>query len=139
MRLLGFNYNKINAERLSGPTSSIKINTNINLSSIEEVPSNFLKEENHQILSIGFKFNVVYEGNLAQINLSGILLVDMEKQKSDEILKQWVEKKLSEEFNLLIFNLILRKCTLKAIELEEELNLPLHMPLPSLGKSEKKD
>jgi len=36
-----------------------------------------------------------------------------------------------------LFNIILKKSTLKALQIEEELNIPLHMQLPSLKKQEK--
>ena len=41
------------------------------------------------------------------------------------------EKKIPEKFKEIIFNSIFRKCNLKALQFEEELNLPPHLPLPS--------
>jgi len=34
-----------------------------------------------------------------------------------------------------LFNIILRKCHVKALELEEDLNLPLHVQMPSLQRN----
>jgi hypothetical protein len=49
-----------------------------------------------------------------------------------DFIKQWKQKKLPEEHRILIFNVILKKSNLKAMQLEDELNLPLHIPLPSV-------
>ncbi|GAG20549.1 unnamed protein product, partial [marine sediment metagenome] len=60
-----------------------------------------------------------------------------------DILKEWNDKKMSEDFRITLFNIILRKSNLKAIQLEDEMNLPIHIQLPSLKKedqvSEKKN
>ena len=58
-------------------------------------------------------------------------------KKIKEILKQWKNKKISEDFKIPLFNLILRKSNVKTLELEEEMGLPLHIPLPHL-KNQKK-
>ena len=51
-----------------------------------------------------------------------------------EVLKGWKDKENLEEFRMFMFNVILRKSNIKALELEDELNLPPHIPLPSLNK-----
>ena len=44
---------------------------------------------------------------------------------------------MTEEFRILLFNIILRKANIKALELEEQMNLTLHIPLPTLKKQKK--
>ena len=51
-----------------------------------------------------------------------------------EVLEDWKKKKLSDSFQEILFNIILRKANIKALELEEELNLPFHINLPSIKK-----
>ena len=46
-------------------------------------------------------------------------------------------KNLPEEFRLSVFNLILKKSSLKALQLEEELNIPLHIAMPFLKAQDK--
>jgi hypothetical protein len=67
----------------------------------------------------------------------GNLIISIESKESKEVLKQWKDKKLPEEFRLNIFNVILKKVSLKALQFEEELNLPPHIPLPSFKPSDK--
>jgi len=58
--------------------------------------------------------------------------------KSKEVLKKWKDKEIPEDFRLVLFNIILKKSSLRALQLEEEMNLPTHFPLPSI-KIEKEE
>jgi len=138
MRLIGFSLNKINVEKSLKKVEGLTINTKIDISSIEEAKSDFFKFK-EEAIAIGFSFLVIYEPEFAKIDLAGNVLLAVESKISKEVLKQWKEKKIPEEFKIMLFNLILKKSTLKALQLEEELNLPLHIPLPSFKKQEKED
>ena len=54
-----------------------------------------------------------------------------------EIIGSWKNKEISEEFRFFCLNIVLKKATLKALELEDDLNLPLHIQFPSFRKKEK--
>ena len=56
----------------------------------------------------------------------------------DNLDKGWKDKEIPEEFRIAIFNIILRKASVRALQLEEELNLPYHMPFPSIKSQEEK-
>ena len=137
MKIIGFNFDKINIEKLPGKAENLEVKTNIDISEIKEVKSEStsMKED---FLGVGFTFNVNYEPDFARINLSGKVLFAVEPKLSKNILKQWKDKKMPEDFRILLFNVILRKANLKALQLEEEMNLPLHVPMPSLKKQETK-
>jgi len=51
-----------------------------------------------------------------------------------EVLKGWKDKETTDDFRIFLFNIILRKSNIKALQLEDELALPPHIPLPSLNK-----
>jgi len=80
---------------------------------------------------------VDYSPGFAKGELEGKILIAVDPKIAKEILKQWKKKKMPEDFRLLLFNVILKKSSLKALYLEEELNLPLHMPMPSFKKENK--
>ena len=103
MKILGINFTKLNAEKSSIDPKGVKIGTHIDLSEIREVKSDFFSSKER---ILGIKFNKVLEG--------------------------WKEKNLPDDFRLSIFNLILKKSSLKALQLEEELNIPLHIAMPFL-------
>lgn len=133
MKLLGFNFTKINAEKLSEKRENISINTDINIKEIHKVESDLFKSED-ETLGISFNYIIDYKPNLAKIELSGKILIMEKPDKAKEIIKKWKKKEILEDFQLTIFNLILRKSNLKALQLEEEINIPLHISLPTLGK-----
>ena len=137
MKIIGFNFDKINIEKLSNKIGKLEVKTNIDISEIKDVKSeNTLMKED--FIGVQFTFNVNYEPDFVKINLSGNVLFAVESKLSKNILKQWKDKKMPEDFRILLFNVILRKANLKALQLEEEMNLPLHVPMPSLRKQENK-
>ena len=93
-----------------------------------------------KIILARFTYSVSYEPKLAEINISGDLLFMMDKEKAKGILKQWKDKKIPDDFKETLFNLVLRKSNVKALELEEDLKLPFHLPIPKITfEGEKKD
>jgi len=138
MNLAGFNFTKISAEKMSDKPSNLKVNTSIDISNIEEVkPAIFTTKET--ILGVKFSYILDYEKDFAKLTFEGNILLAVEPKIAKEVLKQWKEKKMPEDFRLSLFNFILRKANVKAIQLEDEMNLPLHMQMPKLGASTKEE
>jgi len=131
MKILGFNLNKINAEKLKETREGIKINTSIDILDIKEAKSELLNTP-EKILGVNFNVFIIYEPEIAKITFSGGLLLTLEKKPFDEVIKKWKEKQLPEDFRMDLFNFILTKSNIKALQLEEELNLPYHIPLQVL-------
>lgn len=136
MKLIGFNLNKINIEKLKDSMEDLKINTNINLSEIKPVKADFFKSK-EELIGVTFVYTLNYEPDLAKIEFKGNLVLAIDSKLNKEVLKQWEDKKIPEDFRITIFNLILRKTSVRALQLEEEMNLPLHLALPSIKKQEK--
>jgi hypothetical protein len=140
MRLINFNFTKLYGERIKDTISEIRFNTKIDILSISPLKSDFLKIK-EELIKIEFVYSILYESGLAKIDLTGTMVLSIEPRIAREVLKGWKDKETPEEFRLFMFNTILRKSSLKALQLEEELNLPPHMPFPSFNKSnmEKKE
>jgi len=135
MKLINFVFTKISAERFSPEMKQVKINTSINIDSIEE---NSDKKNLETMMTLSFNYTINYSENLATINLSGKILLLVESKKAKEILKKWKNKELDETLQEPIFNFILSKSNIKALQLEDELKLPPHFKLPSVKISENK-
>jgi len=133
MRLVGFNFTKISVEKFNDSVQDLKFNTKIDISSIEPLKSDLIKVKDEP-LKIDFVYSVLYEPELAKIELAGTMVLSVESRIARDILKGWKDKEMSDEFRIFMFNIILRKANIKALELEDELNLPPHIPLPSLNK-----
>ena len=135
MRLIGFNFDKISIERTSDSFKGLNIDTKIDVSEIKDSESNLLKIEG-ELITVKFKYSVEYEPKIAKLELGGNIILKTDKDEKEDIMKQWKDKKMPEDFKITLFNIILRKSNIKALELEDELNLPLHIPLPNLKKQE---
>lgn len=140
MRIVGISFSKVLAERFNKKLNELKIGNEINVKSIEEIDSGSVKIK-ESLIEVNFYYNVLYEPGLAKISFEGSLLVAVEPKEAKDILKSWKDKDLDESIKLNFFNAILRKVSLKALQLEEELNLPPHFSLPflKLDKDSKKD
>ncbi|MDO8468057.1 MAG: hypothetical protein Q7S56_03885 [Nanoarchaeota archaeon] len=138
MKLVGFSFNKIVAEKISMERpKNLTINTGIDISTISKADTE-ISMGKEEILHITFNYKIEYNPKYAQIQFSGEVFLGVDKKISLEILKQWKEKNLSEEFKISLFNIIFRKSNIKALDLEDQIGLPLHIPLPRLS-GEKKD
>lgn len=134
MKLMGFNFKKINIEKFKDKYEKLKINNKIDITSILEItPEGIDKSE--KILKVEFFYGLEYSPDIAKIEFNGSIFLSVEEKLVKNILKEWENKKISNEFKLAVFNVILKKSSIKALELEEELNLPLHISMPSLKKS----
>ena len=135
MRIIGFNFNKISIERKKKDSGKINIKTEIDVPEIKEVKSSIIKT-GEIIVEVMFDYKIKYEPDFAEVSLAGNILITLEPKIAKDVLKQWKKKKIHEDFRIFLFNIILKKAALKALELEDELNLPLHMPMPSFKKQE---
>ena len=131
MKVLGFNFDKLNAEKIKARPENLKISTNIDITEIKDLKNEVLKTK-EDIIQVGFSYTIKYDPGFAEINLKGNILLSLDEKLARDVLKEWKKKKMPEGFKVSLFNIILRKATVKALELEDELNLPLHMPLPTL-------
>lgn len=137
MKIIGFSFTKLHAEKTEKNMENINIKTNIDISEIHEVKSDFLNSKD-SLLGIKFKYSINYEPEFASVVLKGTVLFSMDKKEASEIIKEWKSKQIPESFRLTLFNVILKKSNLKSLQLEEELNLPLHIPMPSVKPEQKK-
>lgn len=133
IKLVGFRYSKLNVERNEESNGELKITPNINIESIEK----FNSESKQDILQVNFQFGIDYS-SLGKIELKGKMFLASNSKIIKEALDGWKNKKLDNQINLIILNTIMQKASLKALELEEEMNLPPHIQLPKLQLGEKK-
>jgi len=136
MKLAGFNFTKINAEKIKDNFKDLKIETKINIEDLKEIKSNLIKSK-ESFLTIKFQYGIDYKPEIANIEFKGNILLAVDQKKAKDILRDWKDKKISEEFRMVIFNLILKKSNIKSLQLEEEINLPAHFRLPMINGLQK--
>jgi len=134
MRVMGFNFTKLLAEKLEGNRNQLKINAEIDIFEIKSLKTDIFKAK-EDLIEVKFKYNVEYNPKIAKIEFEGLIVFSLDQKLAKQVLKDWKKKKMPDDFRLILFNVILKKSTLKALELEDQLNIPLHISLPSLKRS----
>ncbi len=135
MRIVGFNFTKIEAEKFSDKLDKIKLKTNIEFTDLKPVKSNIIKTK-EEFLGVNFIYSIDYGSEFGKIGFSGNILVSVESKKAKGILKEWENKKIPSDLKVYLLNVILRKGNIKAFELEDEMNFPLHMKMPSVNEDQ---
>ena len=139
MKILGFNFTKISAEKYKDAAiKDLKIENSIDISDISEVKQDVLKADD-EFLAIKFKYTVTYNPEVAKIELLGNILASVDSKMAKEVVKKWKAKETPEEFRIPLFNTIFRKSGIKALGLEDEMNRPFHIQMPSLRRKEADD
>lgn len=128
IRLLGFNLTKVTAEKKPEFSGKLQITNNIAIVSAEKHKLDLGKEE---ALKVTFDFDISY-GTLGNVGLSGTLFLLVDSKTLKEALKSWEDQKLPDDLRTIVVNLVMQKASLKALQIEEDLGLPLHMPMPRI-------
>ena len=134
---MGFNFDKISIEKKADSLKGINISTKIDITNMEILESEIVKNE--KLVKIQFNYEVLYNPSIAEVSIGGSILFAFDEEKAKEVVKSWKDKKMTEDFRISLFNFILRKSNVKALELEDQIGLPLHIPLPSVQKQKKKE
>jgi hypothetical protein len=136
MKIIGFNFTKILVERKDGKFEKPKITQNIDIKDVVKEKS-FVS--NSDSLRIVFNFNINYTENQAKLEFEGNIILMPENNELNDFLKSWKGKKIPEESRIPLFNFIMNKCNVKALSLEDEFGLPIHVPLPRLTPNKSSD
>ncbi|MEK6892836.1 MAG: hypothetical protein AABX07_01405 [Nanoarchaeota archaeon] len=136
MQLIGFNFTKISAEKTPQFKLGSAINTNIEFTGFEKEKIEILKDAD--ALRVSFKFSISYieeekkEDKNGEILFEGNLVLSATKEESKDMFKSWKKKEFPGQVRLFLFNIILKKCSTKALSLEEDIAIPYHIPMPQL-------
>ncbi len=131
IKLAALNFYKVIAEKNPNETK-FSVKPAINIKSLESY-----KSSKTELCKVDFSFGISY-GPLGKVELEGALFLSMDSKTLKETLKGWKDKKLDNETNLLILNIIIQRASLRALQLEEDLGLPPHVSLPKLQLGSKK-
>ncbi len=128
MRLLGFSLTKMNVEKNPDYEGKVEISSKMDVAHIEKHKPTILKQDTAKIK---FSFSIDYK-DLGKIDLEGFMVWLFDKKTLKEVLESWNKKTLEQNIRAQVLNAVLQKCSLQALKLEEQFNLPLHMQMPSV-------
>ena len=135
MAIVGFNFNRMNAERKGGVKGKINISNNVAIKSIEEHNISIEKSKQNS-LKFKFEFTSKFEPEIGSITLEGDVLLIEEAKKAKDILDSWKkDKKVPKDVMTDVLNTILARCNVEAILLSREISLPPPIPLPKVDNS----
>jgi len=130
MRIIGFNLTKISVERKEQIQGKLNINQNIDIRDIkkEKIP---ISES--ETLKISFLFKINYSDDVAKLEFEGNVITLPEKEELKTFLDSWKNKKIPDQTRVPLFNFIMNKCNIKALNLEDDMALPYHIPMPRIN------
>jgi hypothetical protein len=130
MKIIGFNLTKILVEKNEKVEGDLEITQNIDIKNLLEED---IKIYENKAIKIYFDLKIIYSKNYAKIEFEGNILIIPDEKEKEKILESWKYKKISEDTRLFIFNFIMNKCNIKALFLEDDMGLPLHIPMPKMS------
>jgi hypothetical protein len=137
--IIGFKLKKVLVEKLKNTNEKLKItkvNTKTDITNIEEQK---IEIKDKDALVFEFSFEIQYEPDIAKILIDGQVIYLVENNRAAKILESWKKKEIQKELRIEILNFVLNKCGIKALALEEDLNLPAHFPLPRFQLKESQE
>ena len=129
MKIIGFNFTKILAEKKEQPKGKVNIKMNMDITGISKEKLMSLGQD---VIKADFEFGIHYD-KYAGFDFKGNMYFTSTPDKIKEVIKKWKTKKIPDDIRVVLFNFMLTKCNLKALQFEEEFNLPSHVPLPKVS------
>lgn len=143
MRIVGFNFTKMHAERNAQLTDT-NINNRIEFTDLEKESADILKDG--QAVKLAFRYSLDYEKKSegkekgekqAEVSFEGSIILSVDKNEAKEFQKSWKKKQVPKDKVSPLYNFILKKCSTKAILLQEEINLPSpYLKIPQVRPQE---
>ena len=137
MQIVGFNLTKLSIERINDIMGKFKVTSKIDIKDIRE--EKISPVEGKQVAKLEFEYNIDYEPKLAEIKFRGIMMLMGDPKEIKDIAADWKKKgNILTDTKIRIYNTIFHKCNLKALELEDDFNIPPHIQLPLIKSDEEK-
>ncbi len=134
MPIVGFHFTHIQAKKKNNISESTKVNIASRLSITdvqkEKLPTGKTKTDG---LKIFFDFGLDYQPDIANISFEGFIYYLDDAKVLADITKEWVKQKnIPLDVKTQVLNSVILKGTVRALALEQEINLPPHLPFPSI-------
>jgi len=126
LKLVGSRFAKIDAERNHDFSGKLEMSTNIQIKDIDPI------KDSKETIKVTYLFEIDYK-ELGKVSIEGNLFLSGDEKTIKELLKNQKNKKYETPTHIAITNAIIQRASVKAIEIEEELMLPIHIKLPTLS------
>jgi len=135
MRVISCIFDTISVEKKKELGKDATVNTDMKILDIK--PASF-EMFNNNSLSVNFQFKINYKPDYANLLFEGKLIILMDENEDkfmESVLDNWKKKIVIEDFQIPLLQIIFSKCCVKALLLEEFVNLPTHIQtVPKISK-----
>lgn len=133
MPVVGFNLEKTLAERTGKLKKGMQARHNITITAIDKEPIHLGQKTTKPGLKFSFEYLVEYLPKIGKVLVAGSILFLDDEKKINQTLADWKKNKtITPELTAQILNTAIVKSTIKALNLSQEINLPPHMPIPTI-------
>ena len=133
MPIVGFHLEKTIAERSKKLQKGMKATHNITITSVQNEDIEMGKTSKKPGLKFTFEYNVDYQPKIGRVLIEGSVLYLDDEKIVKGIMGDWKkDKNLNPEVSAQILNTAIVRCTIKALSMAQEVNLPPHMPIPTV-------
>ncbi len=132
MRVIGFKFDKITAEKFKELEDNVQLKSNFNLGKIEK--EEIEGQEKDSVFSFQFTYSLDYDST-AKIEFSGQIFMSVDKKLAKELEKD--NKIIPDDLKTTLLNFILFRTHVESLHLEEKLNLPFHISSPKAAVNSK--
>tara|TARA_Y100000310_G_C20626064_1_gene785953 strand:+ start:899 stop:1342 length:444 start_codon:yes stop_codon:yes gene_type:complete len=140
MPIVGFNFDKTSAQKSAQVKKGMRVAHNMTINSIDKESINLGKDVTKPGLKFSFEYEVKYEPKIGEVIILGHLLYLDEEKKIKEILADWAKnKKIEPTLTAQLINTAIVKSTIKALSLSQDINLPPHLPIPTINPQKADD
>ncbi|MAG47948.1 hypothetical protein CL617_05050 [archaeon] len=137
MQVVGFNINKIEAEKKVKDIKNLQVRYSPNIKNAELQELGLGKKQ--EVLKIDFTYKVEYI-DVGNISFEGHALIVDEIKEIKEFLETWKkDKSIQTPFSMKVINVILLRANIKALLLSQEINLPPPFQLPIITQNKEED
>jgi hypothetical protein len=123
IKLIGAKFIKMEAVRNPEFSGKAPMSNDIKILSMDRV------KDMKETLKVHYSYKVDYTG-LGHVLLEGYLFITSDSKVIKAIQKTFDDKNFESPEQLAITNLIVQKASVKAVALEDEFGLPIHLRLP---------
>lgn len=135
MPIVGFNFDKILAEKKEPVTKDLKIKPDVTIEDVKIEEFVISSNKKEKLLKIVFDFSTEYLPKIGIIQINGHILYSGNPKEIEELSTNWKKNKnIKGDIFLQFINSILIKCNIKALSLSQEVNLPPPLRLPTMAK-----
>jgi len=123
MSVGNFRFTKIQAEKKTKKVEKVRVMNNISVKEVkEETPG---PADGRAVIRVSFEFTTSYDPDVGSIQLTSDVYILESEENKKKLLETWkTDKKVPAEFTEALFNLVLKKSNIKALNIADDLKLP---------------